>query len=259
MAPRGGSPRARRRRTAAGSPRAWLAPARSAGASGTRGRSSAPAGRGWRTTSEEPYLPAEGPILVARLRDPAESDEDPRERDDDRAHADARVRRISGATATEYAAQVAHGRQAEEDPFVAARDVSCPSRGRRARHPRPRPPRRPRSALEPLPAERDPEEARRRSGSRRAGGRSSRPSSTSSASTNESWFSQSIDGGHESEHDDVATLDSQRPFRGERQRDEDRPGEGVADGRVRKRLEPCSRMYFVTLRFSAQSRTVARA
>ena len=78
----------------------------------------------------------------------------------------------------------------------------------------------------------------------------------SSARTKHTWLSQSVTVAN------ASTSRCRRSIRSVRSTSSVRttkiaPGEAVADGRVRERLETLSRMYFVTLRLSAQSRTVA--
>ena len=190
-----------------------------------------------REGEERPDLPAEIPVLVARLREPDERDEDPRERDDDGAHAGGRVRRASAARPRRSTRPTSRAdREPEDDPDVAAREPRCRSRPRRARRP----------AKETAAA----------SQKRRL--RRSRPSASpksaakigiaprmspiveavvmSSARTKQSWLSQSVTAAN-AITTQMASLDPKRPLDDESEDDEDRAGEAVPDRRVRERLQ----------------------
>ena len=118
---------------------------RCGGGRGTRGCSSARAGRAWRgrAAPRSPTRASQSCREVAGGR-PARSG--PRPRDHDRAHARRRVRRMSGVTATEYAAHVAAVARPRRMRRGSRRRRRRPRRPRRARRRRPRSPPRARSA-----------------------------------------------------------------------------------------------------------------
>ena len=166
---------------------------------------------------------------------------------------------MSGVTATEYAAQVAAVTSPSRIPPSSRRTRRRPRRRRRAR---PR-----RNEIAAAAQKRLPSRSRPSASPNSAAKIGIVPMSrpivdalvASSASTKQTWLSQSSTAVSE-KHGDVSTLDAQRPLaRTASTRRRSLRRARSEPSRTTAAASPLSRMYFVTLRFSDQSRIVVRS
>ena len=233
---RGGSPRARRRRTAGGSRRASRAPARSVEIDRNQRMFVSTSGPIVAKTSSAQISQPTIPVLLARLRDRGEREQRPRARDHDRADARRRVARHERRDRDRVGRPGRADPEAEEDPDVAAGDLAARADARRGRRRRTRRPRRARSAGSAARDRERARRARRRSGSRRGSGRSSTPSSCRARRRSRAGSARARRAANASTGRWRRSIRSVRST-SEREHDEDRAGERVADGRVRERRE----------------------